>query len=173
MSWRYRMTIDQEYIDNVAFEKLVQPQMDEWYSRYGWAADRSGADWRSDLIISGHGGRRIVVEEKYSRSASGNITSNFLVEILQDIHTGELGWYYHVQADIVASIYCSSHIVKKYYPAVIKLVWWPEFKVWYEDEWLRKLANKYDSTRIVTSGRGITLVDLVPYYLIPDKLLAN
>ena len=84
-------------------EKRMQPFLDEWYRSKGVTKiDRSQLCRRFDAIIS-IDDKEYCIEEKYL------LTEPFercLIEIIQDIETADLGWFYHVDCHSLVWVYC-------------------------------------------------------------------
>lgn len=73
------------------FEKRMQVWSDKTlYPQAKLKVDRSSADQTKDLILITEKGTRFMAEEKWRTS----IYSDFLIELIQDVHTGNLGWFY-------------------------------------------------------------------------------
>jgi len=97
-------------------EKQSQTILDDFYVRNNWKFDRSVACKQYDLIIN-----NVLIEEKF-RYENYN---DFLIELLQDVITCNLGWYYKTGANYLF------YIVKDEYLYSLN---WLKFKEWFIGE---------------------------------------
>ena len=84
-------------------ERRMQPFLDEWYIGKGASKiDRSKSCRQFDVIIT-------VDEKEYRIEEKYLLTEPYkqcLIEIIQDLNTADLGWFYHVDCDSLVWIYC-------------------------------------------------------------------
>lgn len=142
----------------IDFERRMQEQMNAFYKSKGFTIDRSQANTEFDVILD-YGAndqkRDSYVEEKFRHfNRLENVYDDQLIEIVQDIKTGNLGWYYTTRADSIFYIICVAN--KPRYMYKLNLL---EFKNWFIS-WLENQG--YVRCAISTKGWGITLNIIVP-----------
>lgn len=138
-----------ELIDRfVKQEKESQLILNAFYSKSGWIYDRSVACKQYDLLISG---KRI--EEKF-RYANYN---DFLIEIIQDILTENMGWYYTTKCDYLFYIVCDKELYS---------VKWELFKEWFFNNWKYLQMESI----IAPGGYGLTINIAISWFIIPKEL---
>lgn len=131
------------------WERRMQPHMDRVYLAWGFKVDRSSSCKEYDAVLK-KGGRRIRVEEKYLFTEKKY--DQMVVELVQDIVSGDLGWFYHTGSDWLVWIYCP-----------------PDHRTPPRDFWIIKLAalrnvlfgnlkeSKSITSYIVNEHYGVTL----------------
>lgn len=129
-------------------EKDSQNLINRFYKSQGWSYDRSGACITYDLIIEG-----VKIEEKFRYEDYGD----FLIEIIQDVNSCNLGWYYKTEA---ARIF---YVIKD---QVIYSVNWADFKAW--------LTKEYKALKlrgiVSIDGYGLTVNISIKWIDVPDYI---
>lgn len=126
----------------VACERAGQPFMDSYYAGRGWSVDRREASRQFDVKLA-RDGKVMTVEEKYSRSMR---YTDLLIEVMQAVETGQLGWLYDCQADFLHYIVVDDQCT----PYYLYRLPWPRFRRWFM-EWLAAIYWPH----YITSTRGI------------------
>ena len=139
-----------------AGEKVAQRHADLFYARQGYViASRDGCrEWDLQIQLRG---RLWSVEEKFR---VGLHFEDLLVEILQDMRTGALGWAYETRCDLLHYFLCD----RDWRPALLHQVDWPRFR-----EWLHEYVSESRQLQWVksTRGWGTTINIAVPFSVIP------
>jgi len=130
-------------------EHRIQPFMDSWYAERGLSIDRSGSCRQYDCVLK-NGSRSFSVEEKFN--FQGHEYDQMIVELIQALEAGELGWFYGVNCDRLVWAYCPCSRLEP--PFAIYTLNWHRFK-----PYVLNLLNEsgWQSFNIVTEGYGITL----------------
>lgn len=140
-----------------AFEGLMQKQLDTWYASRGFTVDRTIACKQYDCLVG-----RFRVEEKIREGVKHDV----LIEIIQDLPSKNLGWFYTCDCDYLHYVFTSENRLIK-----ILSFRFIEFKSWLLSiYWTGKLFGEY---QISTKGFGLTLNLVIPISHIPPTLLSN
>lgn len=148
----------QERRENEALERSAQQLADSWYRARGHEiVDRQGCiGW--DLVLRVNN-KEFRVEEKFRSGNYGDV----LVEVVQDIVTGNLGWLYHTRCVWLHYFICEGHV-----PQVLYRIHWPAFSLWFKD-YVRDVKHlKWVKS---TRGWGITINVAVPIADIPVEMM--
>lgn len=148
----------QEVEDFFAREKAMQPFMDAEYLSKGHQIVTRVGTRKYDLILKVNGKDQLI-EEKYREKEYDDI----LVEILQDVISGGLGWYYTTGCDYLHYILCPNWQPPTRYWRIP----WQPFKTWMEEAFW-KTKPKY---RTSSRGYGRSLNVCVPFSAIPAHLI--
>ena len=130
-------------------EKRMQPYMDVFYKSVGYTLDRSGSCKAYDLIVTNLT-QRYKIEEKYLFNDADY--DQGLIEIIQDIKTGDFGWFYHTGCDFLFWIYC--HENRELRPRYAYCMRWPKVKQYVLDQ-LGK--SKWSKFNLCSDNYGLTL----------------
>jgi len=129
-------------------EKESQIIANEFYEISNWQYDRTLSCKEYDLLIEGY-----KIEEKF-RYIDYN---DFLIEIVQDVITQNMGWYYKTTCDRVFYWVCDTKLYT---------VNWPALKKWLKDEYK---TVKYKGV-ISADGYGLTINISISWHDIPAHL---
>lgn len=129
-------------------EKRMQPFMDAFYRVRGWTIDRTNACRHFDCEIA-QNGSSLKVEEKYLFS---DPYSQGLIEIIQDLRTADLGWFYHTKCDLLFWVHCPSDRVSP--PKTVFIINWPKTKALILDQ---MEAQKWQDYNHCPQHYGLTL----------------
>ena len=118
-------------------ERRMQVYMDKVYRRKSWRIDRACASKLFDCTLSKNGDNRSV-EEKFLFCQ--NDYDQGLIEIVQDLRTADLGWFYHTKCDFLHWVYCP--VDRTSPPRTLHIVKWSIakdaiFKWMVETKWQR------------------------------------
>lgn len=141
----------------IAFEKRIQKQLNIFYQQMGWFMKRDSKKTHDLLEDS-----TIKIEEKIRTK----IWADLAIEIIQDLHTADLGWFFKTEAVGLHYVMC-----EKGEPKILYRIHWPRFKKWYLNKFLPD--NRYGKYIISPMGYGLTLNTLVPISKIPEDLFAE
>lgn len=86
-------------------ERRMQVFMDKVYHSTGWGISRNSACKQFDCELTKNG-KVYRVEEKFLFCEFDY--KQGLIEIMQDLETADLGWFYHVVCDFLFWVYCPS-----------------------------------------------------------------
>lgn len=129
-------------------ERESQSLINKFYKSQGWKFDRSTAGEAYDVIIEG-----IKVEEKFRYEDY----DDFLIEVIQDVNTCNMGWFYKTQSDRIF------YVVKD---EKLYSINWIKFKDW--------LKNNYTKLKIIgrvsIQGYGLTVNIAINWIDIPEYL---
>lgn len=130
-------------------ERRMQPVMDAEYTKRGYTICRDGACKKYDVILT-KGDRAITVEEKFLQVYKPY--DQMLVEIIQDMKSGGLGWMYYCEADFLIWVYGENE--EPYGILEYWIIRWNRLK-----EYLLKSfdTNGWRSLSIVPENYGITV----------------
>lgn len=144
----------------VAGEQAARKLMLPHYPALGLTVINTNGNRERDIVCQdADTGKPVKVEEKYRDTDYGD----FAIEILHDMETGELGWYYKTRGDLLAYIVCD----KSWTPQKVYLVNWTAFKEW----WLQYLADLKRATGPISPrGIGLTLNLTIDWPRIPPHL---
>lgn len=126
------------------WERNMQPFMDDFYRRNLGEPDRSKSCRQFDVIVNG---KRY--EEKFLFS---HPYKKMLVEIVQDIVTADLGWFYHVRADYLMWVHCPPD--RKSPPIDVRPIKWSELK---REVIETLMSNKWQQFQVCSDHYGTTL----------------
>lgn len=143
----------------VAGEQAARRLMLPHYPALGLTViDTNGNRERDIVCQDADTGKPVKVEEKYRDADFGD----FLIEVVHDMATGDLGWYYKTRCDRLAYIICDNWV-----PIKVWLVYWSRFKEW----WLQRLADdKHAPAKISPRGIGLTLNLTIDWKRVPPEL---
>lgn len=136
------------------FERKIQQKLNPIYQGMGYTIIRNG-DKGKDLYINSK-----ATEEKIRTE----VRKDILIEILQDITSANLGWYYTTKAELLNYVMCNSME-----PQLIYWIDWPKFKKWFVEDFLSVISPRGQYI-ISIRGYGVTLNIPVPIISIPDFL---
>lgn len=132
--------------ETIAWEKNMQPYMDVWYQKKELGfIDRSRSCRKFDLMVG-----RWRIEEKFL--FCGKEYDQFLIELIQDASTGDLGWFYHVDADALVWCYCQDDHISE--PISIYWIDYKKLKIQVLDT-LR--SSKWQTVNICNEHYGVTI----------------
>jgi len=130
------------------WEKNMMPFADDWYRAQGVKnIDRSVQCKKYDLIADG-----MKIEEKFL--FSGREYQKVLIEMVQDMSDGSLGWFYHSEADRLAWFYCPSGHTER--PMSVYIIQFKKLKE-YVKKHLTKKQNEWVEFQVCNEHYGITL----------------
>jgi len=136
------------------FEKEIQNNLDKYYLSRNHKILRD-PDKLHDLKIDG-----IDVEEKIR----DGIFSDAAIEIVQDLISGDIGWFTKTECKFLHYIMCL-----EYKPIYLYRINWDKFKNWMIDEFLPK--HKIGKYCYSSRGWGATINILVPIKEIPNDII--
>lgn len=112
------------------FEKKMQTLADTFYRQRGLQVDRSGACKKFDCIISRADmpGVTQKIEEKFNRVEYPY--KNGLIEIVQDMESADLGWYFETGCEFLHWFECTE-VDGEYRLSVLYRLKWDDFKKWF------------------------------------------
>lgn len=93
----------QEIADFFARERKAQEMMDVFYQSKGHTIVTRKGNKGWDLILQSEDGKQYCVEEKFRFCGK---RSDILVEVLQDLVSGDLGWFHHVRCKYLHYVFC-------------------------------------------------------------------
>lgn len=130
-------------------ERRMQPYMDSFYKLLGYSSiDRSKSCKQFDCIIEKNN-KPYKVEEKYLFC---KVYKQLLVELIQDIKSADMGWFYHVDCDCLVWAYCNEDRTSE--PNKIYIIKWGLFKKYV----IENISNvTWTQVNICTKNYGITL----------------
>lgn len=153
----------QEVKASFAFEARMKPYMDAWYlSRGHRIVTRQGnKQYDLKLVLRGFEDEWLV-EEKFRRGIYGDL----LIELMQDVVTGEPGWFHHTRCQSLHYVFCNGERGAEK-PALVYCLHWQPFK-----NWLVEWAGTTSHHNVINSrrGYGLTLNLVVPVRVIPSHL---
>lgn len=131
----------------------MQPLIDRWYAARGHAVDRSRAckEYDCELAINGNG-HVDRVEEKFIFTDADY--DQFLVELVQDMATGDLGWFYHTRCDHLHWIICSGREGREV-PRKVYRISWPQFARYLVVDVMTNF--RWVKMNVCADGYGVTL----------------
>lgn len=127
--------------------------MDRWYAAMGWPVDRSGAGVAYDLVLAGR-----TAEEKFRFREYPDI----LVELVQDVASANLGWFYTCSAERLVYVWCDASG-----PSHCWVLDLPAFKRWCCEHLSRRTGI---AAVISNEGFGITMNVAFPKSEVPTGL---
>lgn len=138
---RMRETFRGEHIGQAFADTHIYPALS--YT----VVSRATADRTHDVDLLSADGTPFQAEEKFMRTHHGKI----LVEVVQDIESGDRGWYYDVTATRLNLFYCTTDwaphtLVECYWPGLRR---WLETDHWYGANWSMS-SNGYGHTIYAT-----------------------
>jgi hypothetical protein len=141
------------------FERAMQLQADVFYNAQTppWIVDRDWAGRRFDCIL-GDNNQMVKVEEKFVK-----VTKPYkfgLIEIVQDVATNNMGWYFKTECDFLHWFECQ-RINSHYRLSRLYRLHWGDFRRWFE-RYLRS-NGKQQNMKVVTEGFGLTLNLIFPW----------
>lgn len=133
------------------YEKSRQKEIDDFYKSKGWVIDREVECVKYDLAIMIQS-QPIYIEEKFRTKDY----KDFGIEIMQDVNTMNMGWYYKTEADRIFQIHddCLYSVNLKY------------FKIWLQSNY----SDIYLSAKASVKGYGLTLNLYIPWCEIPENI---
>lgn len=149
----------QQVSESFGHERMMQPMADAFYTGRGHVVETRKGTQEFDLVLLTKGNRRELIEEKFR----GAVWDDVLVEIVQDLASGDLGWLYHCQSDYLHYFMCPNW---QYIEAMYRIKWQP-FRKWLIEEYMPNRRLKFVISR---QGYGLTLNISVPLRDIPDDL---
>lgn len=134
------------------YERDCQSVMNSHYIKWG-IVDRSGACELYDLALYMESGKIVYVEEKFRQVDYGD----FLLELIQDVESCNLGWFYKTKA---------SHV---FYIVALQTIYsidWDSFRKRFRE--IQEDKKLFAQTRLVYSldGFGCTINISIPWNLI-------
>ena len=146
-------------------EAKMQPFMDMIYRRWGYNEIRERSCRAFDVELVGalpeNSHHKSAIEEKYL--FVDNPYNQMLVEIMQDVKSANLGWFYHCRAPWLAWMYCPESRVDP--PYEIHFIKWPVLKQLV----ITKLeSSKWANVSIVKDGFGLTVNVPIRFDDIPE-----
>lgn len=150
----------------VGREAEGQALLDVFYRERGYVVDRSVAGKRYDLELE-RDGRRFAVEEKIRSAAYDDV----LVEIVQDIGSGNPGWFYTEDFDylVYAVVAAAGSGVAGAAVRRVTILDWPRFRKWLYRVYLD--GGKRPACRVSTEGYGVTVNLVIPVRDIPPSYM--
>ena len=146
-------------------ERRMQPFMNIFYQARGWQADRSGSCRNFDLVLT-QNNTTLKIEEKFLFTKEYD---QLLIEFIQDMRSGDLGWYYHVDCDYLIWAYCNEDRISA--PIKIYLIKWYRFK----DRVMQFNAdsNTWQDFNVCNKNYGITLNLPFKWHILLDEGIAD
>lgn len=141
-------------------ERACQPFMDADYRRRGHTILSREGTREYDAILLLKGRREERIEEKFRDTDYGDL----LIEIVQDVCTGDLGWFYHTRCDFLHYAICPRWQQLAYYWRLD----WALFKEWFCDTHLTD--RRFPKAQTSVLGYGLTLNICVSPADIPDSM---
>ena len=125
--------------------------MDSVYQKWGFEIDRTGSCKQYDLKLHKDNGI-IKVEEKFNFVPNGTKYDQMIVEIIQDLPSGGLGWFHYCKAGWLMWAYCPiSHTEP---PVYFYIISWPVLRQTTID---KLKLHKWINLNVVKSGYGLTI----------------
>ena len=143
----------------VKYETLQQDKIDIIYKKLGYSLDRSKNCKSFDLTLDD--GFMIETYEEKFRTKNTEKYSDFGIEIIQDVVSNNLGWFYTTKADYIIQIHQDETENKCLY--IIK---WSMFKIWFKENY--KEVNTI--LRDCKTGFGFTLNIYIKWKEIPSNI---
>lgn len=143
----------EEKLQFYKIEKEAQSILDKWYMSRGHSVDRSTSCKLYDCIIDG--------SEKVEEKIRGRKRDDIVIEVIQDVTTNSLGWYFETGCDYLHYVFMDSGVLHR--------IKWIDFKNWWESVYLIK--NKQGSYIVSPRGWGTTINLVVPISFIPSEIL--
>lgn len=144
-----------------ARERRYQPIMDRHYESRGCQVlARDGKQAWDAMLCCGTDDFIDFVEEKFRNG----IFHDVLIELLQDVCSGERGWFYHTECEHLHYVFCLNDVPQFYYR-----IWWPEFKRWFLEVWLP--SKSFPASPVSKRGYGLTQNIAVPIADIPKDFI--
>ncbi len=154
---------------NKAFEKKIQDTfLDGLYKGRGFEIVERippGTFGEYDVTLE-RKGVRMRMEEKIIR----HVWDRIAVELIEDIDSGKMGWFFKVNADYLIYCFCENEV-----PQMVLSIKWPEFKRWYGDNcesytFIDKDGQVKSAIKINREGWGVSMIHLIPIEAIPDDI---
>ena len=136
----------------VEFEEKNQPEMDKFYISSGYKIESRKGDKGRDLELS-----KDNITKKYEEKYRDTDWGDFAIELVQDLETSNLGWFFYTEADYI------NYIIVKDKPTTIYVVDWKKFK-----EYFLKDIKRFKCF-VSRKGFGITLNAEIRWEDIPDN----
>jgi hypothetical protein len=137
--------------DTFAFEKAMQRLADKFYqSAFEWDVDRDWENRRYDCLLWIDKLHSIKIEEKFVKVK--HPYKYGLVEIMQDLTTANMGWYFSTDCDFLHWFECQ-HKNSQWHLSRLYRLKWCEFKSWFEHH----IQTNGTKLKIVSEGFGLTL----------------
>ena len=134
-----------EVDDFFAFEAKMQIELDKVYVSLGYEPTRNpNKQYDLHLMIDD---RSHKVEEKIWQI---NFYDDFLIEIVQDLVSGNKGWFSTTGCDLISYVVCKNSIIQ-----LIYFVQWQRFKDWFVSTYLP--AHKKGDYIYSEKGYGATV----------------
>jgi hypothetical protein len=135
------------------YEKQCQEQIDQYYiERLNFKPERHHSCRKWDFKFFKNG-KLYAVEEKFRKRDFGD----FLIEIMQDVPSKNMGWFYETEADYIF------YVVQM---EAIYIVKWQKFKNWFLQNWKSAKTTVQKSEE----GYGLTLNIAISWSKIPSDI---
>lgn len=151
----------QEIQENFEKERISAAYMDEIYRSRGHEVVSRDGRQGYDLILLRCGEQEERIEEKYRYQHYDDL----LIEVCQDIVSGNPGWFARTQCDYLHYIFCDP---ETYRPLRFYRLDWKRFRTWYI-EYLKN--NRHPPCIISPRGYGLTANLGIAHDLIPRTYL--
>lgn len=142
------------------YESAAQKYLDTFYIGRNHHIIRD-ADKLHDLTLDG----KDRIEEKI-RSA---IRDDILIEIIQDLSTGDAGWFSKMRCDHLHYVMCKD--VNTPIPQILYRIDWEKFKSWFLTTYLKNNSTIMAIPSL--RGWGVTINIPVPIKAIPKNLITE
>lgn len=143
----------------VKYETTQQQKIDTIYQKLGYNIDRSKACKSFDLTLDD--GFMIQTYEEKFRSKNTEKYKDFGIEILQDVVSNNLGWFYTTSAEYIVQIHQDEDINNCMY-----IVNWTMFKNWFKLNY-EKIQTQLQQCK---NGFGYTLNIYIKWQDIPQEI---
>jgi len=154
------MSIDKKFdfwnSNEVKYETLQQDKIDTIYKKLGYIVDRSQNCKSFDLKLDD--GFMIETYEEKFRSKNTEKYNDFGIEIIQDIVSNNLGWFYTTKASYIIQIHQDETDNNCLY-----IINWSMFKCWFKENY--RQVNTI--LRECKTGFGFTLNIYIKWEEIP------
>lgn len=147
----------------VGRETEGQTLLDAFYRARGYVVDRSVAGREFDLALE-RDGTHFLVEEKIRSAAYSDV----LLELIQDVPSGNRGWFYTEEFDYLVYAVVSGRALRR-----VTIIDWPRFRKWLGRVYFDRLREqrRRPSLRVSLEGYGVTVNMVVPMDDIPVAYL--
>ena len=145
--------------NQVKYESIQQKKINTIYENLGYVVDRSKNCKDFDLTLD-NGFMVETYEEKF-RAENTERYKDFGVEILQDILTKNLGWFYTTKADYIIQVHQDEQKNNCVY-----FVKWSMFKTWFQHNY--KSVNT--DLKQCKTGFGFTLNIYIKWEQLPKHI---
>lgn len=142
-------------------EKQAQELIDKFYLSRGHEIETRKGNKHRDLVLLRGGQQRERIEEKFRFNSFGR---DLLVEVMQDLVSGDVGWFSETRCDYLHYVLCDNQNVPY---RLYRIKWRDGFPNWY-CQYL--MENKKAEAIISKRGWGLTVNLSCNWNEIPQEL---